>query len=45
MADEQVWSLGASPRIGEGVVLKADYQKFHLDRARDRLNLGMGFSF
>lgn len=44
-ADEQVWSLGASLRIGEGVVLKADYQKFHLDRARDQLNLGMGYSF
>lgn len=43
--DERVATLGANLRIGEGVVLKADYQKFREDRSRDRLNLGVGFSF
>jgi hypothetical protein len=31
--------------VGEGVVLKADYQKFREDSSRDRLDLGVGFSF
>ncbi len=44
-ADEKVATLGASFKIGEGVVLKADYQKFKLDSSRDRLNLGVGYSF
>jgi hypothetical protein len=43
--DERVATVGANMRIGEGVVLKADYQKFREDRSRDRLNLGVGFSF
>lgn len=42
---EKVTTLGASFKIGEGVVLKADYQKFKLDNNRDRLNLGVGYSF
>jgi hypothetical protein len=42
---EQVVTLGANLRIGEGVVLKADYQKFREDTSRDRLNLGAGFAF
>jgi hypothetical protein len=44
-ADEKVATLGANIRVGEGVVLKADYQKFRDDKSRDRLNLGMGFSY
>ena len=44
-ADEKVATLGANLRIGEGVVLKADYQKFSEDKLRDRLNLGVGFSY
>lgn len=44
-ADEKVATLGANLRIGEGVVLKADYQKFSEDKTRDRLNLGVGFSY
>jgi hypothetical protein len=38
-------TLGANLRVGEGVVLKADYQKFSEDTTRDRLNLGVGFAF
>lgn len=43
--DEKVVTLGANFRVGEGVVLKADYQKFREDTTRDRLDLGVGFSF
>jgi hypothetical protein len=43
--DERVATIGANLRIGEGVVLKADYQKFREDRSRDRVDLGVGFSF
>ena len=42
---EKVTTVGANLRIGEGVVLKADYQKFGEDTSRDRLNLGMGYAF
>lgn len=44
-ADQNVATVGANLRLGEGVVLKADYQKFGQDRARDRLNLGVGFAY
>lgn len=44
-ADEKVYTVGANLRVGEGVVLKADYQKFGEDKSRDRLNLGVGFSY
>jgi hypothetical protein len=43
--DEQVVTVGANFNVGEGVVLKADYQKFREDSSRDRLDLGVGFSF
>jgi hypothetical protein len=42
---EKVTTLGVNFNIGEGVVLKADYQKFQEDKSRDRLNLGLGYSF
>ena len=42
---EKVTTVGANLRVGEGVVLKADYQKFGEDASRDRLNLGMGYAF
>jgi hypothetical protein len=42
---EKVTTAGANLRVGEGVVLKADYQKFQTDRTRDRFNLGMGYAF
>ncbi|HEY1148813.1 MAG TPA: hypothetical protein VGF27_09575, partial [Pseudoduganella sp.] len=44
-ADEKVTTVGANLKIGEGVVLKADYQKFKQDKTRDRVNLGMGFLY
>ncbi|GJJ02045.1 hypothetical protein RugamoR64_25830 [Duganella rhizosphaerae] len=43
--DEKVSTVGANLKVGEGVVLKADYQWFKEDKSRDRLNLGMGFSY
>jgi phosphate-selective porin len=43
--DEAVVTAGANFRIGEGVVLKADYQKFKEDTSRNRVNLGVGYSF
>lgn len=43
--DEKVYTVGANLKVGEGVVLKADYQKFGEDKTRDRLNLGVGFSY
>jgi hypothetical protein len=42
---EKVITAGVNFKIGEGVVLKADYQKFKEDSARDRLNLGLGYAF
>ena len=42
---EQVVTAGASFYFGEGVVVKADYQKFKSDTSRDRFNLGVGYSF
>lgn len=42
---EKVTTVGASFKIGEGVVLKADFQKFKQDSNRDRYNLGVGYSF
>lgn len=42
---ESVATVGANLRVGEGVVLKADYQKFSEDKTRDRLNLGVGYAF
>jgi hypothetical protein len=52
--DEHVRTLGASLRIGEGVVLKADYRSYKQNKLQDSdnhfnlgdsLNLGVGFSF
>ncbi|MYM39416.1 hypothetical protein [Duganella qianjiadongensis] len=45
LPDEKVTTVGANLKVGEGVVLKADYQKFKEDKTRDRLNLGVGFSY
>lgn len=43
--NERVVTLGANLRIGEGVVVKVDYQKFKEDTSRDRVNLGLGYAF
>jgi hypothetical protein len=42
---ERVTTVGANLRVGQGVVLKADYQKFGEDKSKDRLNLGVGFAY
>lgn len=52
--DERIWTLGTNLRIGEGVVLKADYRHYahgNLPDAQNHFslgnsfNLGAGFSF
>ncbi len=52
--DERIWTLGASLRIGEGVVLKADYRDYRRNKLADAVehfnlgnsvNLGVGFAF
>ena len=43
--NERVSTVGANLRVGQGVVLKADYQKFGADQTLDRVNLGVGFSY
>jgi hypothetical protein len=43
--DQQVGTVGANLRVGQGVVLKADYQRFVRDKSLDRVNLGVGFSY
>ena len=42
---ERVATVGANLMVGQGVVLKADYQKFREDKTRDRVNLGVGFAY
>ena len=42
---ERVWTLGANLQVAQGLVLKADLQRFHLQRDSDRVNLGLGWSF
>jgi hypothetical protein len=42
---ERVATVGANLMVGQGVVLKADYQKFREDKMRDRVNLGVGFAY
>lgn len=42
--DEQVWTLGANLRIGEGVVLKADYRGYKLNKQAAEFNLGNSFN-
>lgn len=43
--NQTVSTVGASFFIGEGVVLKADYQRFGEDSNANRVNLGVGYSF
>jgi hypothetical protein len=42
---ERVYTLGANFQLSQGVVLKADVQKFRTSRELDRLDLGVGWSF
>ncbi len=42
---ERVYTLGANFQVTQGIVVKADVQKFRSNRELDRLNLGLGWSF
>jgi len=42
---ERVGTIGANFYVGPNIVLKADYQKFHVDSSRDRFDLGFGYNF
>ena len=44
-AAERVVTLGANLQVAQGVVLKADYQRFRENKDADRFNLGVGWSF
>lgn len=44
-AAERVYTLGANVQVAQGIVVKADYQKFRSSRELDRLNLGLGWAF
>lgn len=42
---ERVLTVGANLAIGQGVVVKADVQRYANDRSGNRLNLGLGWDF
>ncbi|TAK96325.1 MAG: hypothetical protein EPO09_06200 [Aquabacterium sp.] len=44
-ATRQVYTLGANFNVGQGLVFKADVQRFKHDGDNNRLDLGMGWSF
>jgi hypothetical protein len=44
-AAERVWTVGANFGFGDGLVFKADVQRFGRDKDNNRLNLGFGWSF
>ena len=42
---EQVVTLGANFQVAQGIVVKADVQRFRENKDANRLNLGLGWSF
>lgn len=42
---ERVFTSGTNYWLTDGVVFKIDYQHFHLDSSRNRIDLGMGYQF
>jgi hypothetical protein len=42
---QRIVTLGANFQIGQGVVLKADVQRFSVASENDRVDLGIGWSF
>lgn len=44
-ATRQVYTLGANLNVGQGLVFKADVQRFKHDGDNNRLDLGLGWSF
>jgi hypothetical protein len=43
--DERVRTIGVNFWVHPQVVLKADFQRYHTDRAKDRFDLGIGYMF
>lgn len=44
-ATERVWTVGANFQLAQGVVVKADVQRFRENKDANRFNLGLGWSF
>ncbi|MFP5404850.1 MAG: hypothetical protein ACLGHY_00410 [Gammaproteobacteria bacterium] len=42
---ERVFTMGANFNLSPAVVLKAEYQRFRVERDADRVNLGLGWNF
>ena len=42
---ERVVTLGANLQVAQGIVVKADYQRFRENPDQNRVNLGLGWSF
>lgn len=42
---EQVYTLGANLNVGQGLVFKADIQRFKQNKDNSRFDLGLGWSF
>ena len=42
---ESVATVGLNYKLNPNVVLKADYQSFHVDSSRNRFDLGLGFTY
>ena len=42
---ERVLTLGANFQVSQGIVVKADYQRFRQKAELNRINLGLGWSF
>ena len=42
---ETVWTTGANFQLTPGVVIKADYQWFSVNKDANRFNLGLGWAF
>jgi hypothetical protein len=42
---ERVLTLGANLQVADGIVLKADYQRFRENSGLNRVDLGLGWSF
>ena len=44
-SSERVVTLGANFQVSQGIVVKADYQRFRENKDANRVNLGLGWSF
>ena len=44
-AAERVYTVGANFQVSQGIVVKADLQRFRSNSNLDRFDLGLGWSF